>query len=380
MDVRLSDEQTEIARQARRFFEKECPMEYVRAMAEDERGITEEVWNGMAEMGWMAMRLPEAYGGLGMEMMDMAVLMEEMGRAVLPGSFFSTVLLAAEIVMEGGSEEQKERYLSRIARGELRGTLALLEPVSGADLDYVRMSAEPNGDGFLVYGTKMFVPDLLGADFVLLATRIDDGRDPGRAITLFLIDLDREGVSVSPLPTLDATRKLGVLELDAVKVGLDEMLGEPHLGWIALRAALQRGQVALGAECVGGAERVMEIAADYAKIRVQFDQPIGAYQAVKHRCAKMFQDVESGRSLMYWSAWAQDNADAEEAVLAASSAKSYCSEVFREVSASAMQVLGGTGFSWEHDIHFYLKRAKANEVALGDPIYHREQIALILGG
>jgi alkylation response protein AidB-like acyl-CoA dehydrogenase len=179
---------------------------------------------------------------------------------------------------------------------------------------------------------------------------------------------------------LDATRKLGVLELDAVKVGLDEMLGEPHLGWIALRAALQRGQVALGAECVGGAERVMEIAADYAKIRVQFDQPIGAYQAVKHRCAKMFQDVESGRSLMYWSAWAQDNADAEEAVLAASSAKSYCSEVFREVSASAMQVLGGTGFSWEHDIHFYLKRAKANEVALGDPIYHREQIALILGG
>jgi alkylation response protein AidB-like acyl-CoA dehydrogenase len=380
MDVRLSDEQTEIARQARRFFEKECPMEYVRAMAEDERGITEEVWNGMAEMGWMAMRLPEAYGGLGMEMMDMAVLMQEMGRAVLPGPFFSTVLLAAEIIMEGGSEEQKERYLSRIGQGELRGTLALLEPVSGADLDYVRMSAEPNGDGFLVYGTKMFVPDLLGADFVLLATRIDDGRDPGRAITLFLIDLDREGVSVSPLPTLDATRKLGVLELDAVKVGLDEMLGEPHLGWIALRAALQRGQVALGAECVGGAERVMEIAADYAKIRVQFDQPIGAYQAVKHRCAKMFQDVESGRSLMYWSAWAQDNADAEEAVLAASSAKSYCSEVFREVSASAMQVLGGTGFSWEHDIHFYLKRAKANEVALGDPIYHREQIALILGG
>jgi alkylation response protein AidB-like acyl-CoA dehydrogenase len=380
MDVRLSDEQTEIARQARRFFEKECPMDYVRAMAEDERGITEEVWKGMAEMGWMAMRLPEAYGGLGMEMMDMAVLMEEMGRAVLPGPFFSTVLLAAEIVMEGGSEEQKERYLSRIAQGELRGTLALLEPVSGADLDYVRMSAEPNGDGFLVYGTKMFVPDLLGADFVILAARIDDGRDPGRAITLFLVDLNRDGVSVSPLPTMDATRKLGVLELDGVRVGLNEMLGEPHLGWVALRAALQRGQVALGAECVGGAERVMEMAADYAKIRVQFDQPIGAYQAVKHRCAKMFQDVESARSLMYWSAWAQDNADTGEAALAASSAKAYCSEVFREVSASAMQVLGGTGFSWEHDIHFYLKRAKANEVALGDPIYHREQIALILGG
>ncbi len=380
MDVRLSDEQTEIARQARRFFEKECPMEYVRAMAEHERGITEDVWKGMAEMGWMAMRLPEAYGGLGMEMMDMAVLMEEMGRAVLPGPFFSTVLLAGEIIMEGGSEEQKERYLSRIAQGELRGTLALLEPVSGADLDYVRMSAEPNGDGFLVYGSKMFVPDLLGADFVILAARIDDGHDPGRAITLFLIDLDRGGVSVSPLPTMDATRKLGVLELDGVRVGLNEMLGEPHLGWIALRAALQCGQVALGAECVGGAERVMEMAADYAKIRVQFDQPIGAYQAVKHRCAKMFQDVESARSLMYWSAWAQDNADAGEALLAASSAKSYCSEVFRDVSASAMQVLGGTGFSWEHDIHFYLRRAKANEVALGDPIYHREQIALILGG
>jgi alkylation response protein AidB-like acyl-CoA dehydrogenase len=380
MEIRLSNEQTEIARQARRFFEKECPMEYVRAMAEDERGITDEVWKGMADMGWHAMRIPEAYNGLGMEMTDTAVLMEEMGRAVLPGPFFSTVLLAAEIVLEAGSEERKERVLGPIARGELRGTLALHEPASGADLDHVRMTAEPKGDGFVLYGTKLFVPDLLGADFVILAARINDGRDPGDAITLFLMDLDREGVVVSALPTMDATRKLGVLEFHGARVGSDEMLGEPHLGWIPLGAALRRAQTALAAECVGGAERAMEIAVDYAKIRAQFDRPIGSYQAVKHRCAKMFQDVESARSLMYWAAWAQDNSDAEEALLAASSAKSYCSQVFRDVSASAVQVLGGTGFSWEHDIHFFLKRAKADEAALGDPIYHREQIALMLGG
>ncbi|TFG90580.1 MAG: acyl-CoA dehydrogenase, partial [Syntrophobacterales bacterium] len=159
-----------------------------------------------------------------------------------------------------------------------------------------------------------------------------------------------------------------------VSVGKEAMLGEMNRGWGPLRKVLQKAQVGLCAECVGGAEKAMEIATEYAKVRVQFDQPIGSFQAIKHRCAQMYVEVESARSLLYFAAWAQDHGDANEAAIAASAAKVYCTEAYRNVSASAIQVLGGTGFSWEHDIHFYLKRAKANEVALGDLAYHREQV------
>jgi len=380
MDIKLNEDQIEIARQARRFCENESPMDFVRAMFENERGFTDDFWIKVVEMGWPALRIPEAFDGLDMELLDLAVVLEEMGRAVVPGPFFSTVLLASEPIIETGSKSQKERYLSGIATGEIRGTLALHEPDGGADPEHIQMKAKANGDGFVLNGTKLFVPDAHVADLLVCAARTEAGDDPVRGVTLFLVDLQTAGISCSLMPTMDGTRKLCEVVFRDVSVGSEGILGEVHKGWESLRRVLQRAQVGLCAECVGGAQRAMEIATEYAKVRIQFDQPIGGFQAIKHRCAQMFVEAESARSILYYAAWAQDHGEPQEAALAASVAKAYCSEVYRNTSASALQVLGGTGFSWEHDIHLYLKRAKANEVALGDPIYHREQVARLIAG
>lgn len=378
MDVSLNKVQIDIAKEARRFLDKECPTDYARDMFEDERGFTDEIWAKMTEMDWMRVRIPEPYGGMGMDQMDITMVLEEMGRAVVPGPFFSTVLLAAEAIMEAGGDSQKEHYLPGIAAGEIRGTLALHEPDGGADLGYIQMEARADEDGFVLDGAKLFVPDAHVADFLVCAARTEAGNDPAQGITLFLVDLSADGVSVSLLPAMDGTRKLCTVEFKEVRVSPEGVLGELHKGWIPLSRALQRAQVGLCAECVGGAQRAMEIATEYAKIRIQFDQPIGAFQAIKHRCAQMYVEVESSRSILYWAAWAQDHGDSKEAALAASVAKAYCSEAFTHVSTGAIQVLGGTGFAWENDIHLYLKRAKANEVALGDPTYHREKVAQLL--
>ncbi len=378
MDIKLSEDQFEIARHARRFCENESSMEYVRAMFEDERGFTDDVWAKMAEMGWMGMRIPESYGGLELGLLDLAVVMEEMGRGVIPGPFFSTVLLAAETLMTAGKEEQKAKYLPGIAAGEIKGTLALHEPDGGGDLGYIQMEAREDGEGYILNGAKIAVPDAHVADFLICAVRTSTGKQPGRGVTLCLLDATSPGLSISTLPTMDGTRKLCSVEFRQTRVGRETILGDPHKGWKPLLRALQVAQVALCAECVGGARRAMEIATEYAKVRIQFDQPIGAFQAIKHRCAQMYVEAESARSILYWAAWAQDHGKAKEAALSASVAKAYCSEVFRNCSTSAIQVLGGTGFSWEHDIHLYLKRAKANEMALGDPVYHREQVVRLL--
>jgi alkylation response protein AidB-like acyl-CoA dehydrogenase len=380
MDIKLNEDQIEIARQARRFCENESPMDYVRDMFEDERGFKDDIWAKMVEMGWTAMCIPEAYGGLDMELLDLAVVLEEMGRAVIPGPFFSTVLLAAEAIKEAGTDAQKEQYLAGIAGGEIRGSLALYEPDGGADLGYIQMDANMDGDGFVLNGTKLFVPDAHVADFLVCAARTEAGNDPAQGVSLFLVDLKAAGVSVSLLPTMDGTRKLCAVEFKGTKVNQEGIMGEPNKGWASLKRVLQRAQVGLCAESVGGAQRAMEMATEYAKIRIQFDQPIGAFQAIKHRCAQMFVEVESARSILYYTAWAQDHEDPKAAEIAVSVAKSHCSDVYRNTSASCLQVLGGTGFSWEHDIHLYIKRAKANEVALGDPVYHREQVAQLITG
>ena len=378
MDIKLNKSQQSIAKEARRFIAKECPVEYVREMFEDESGFTDEVWKKMAEMDWMAMRIPEVYGGVGMDQIDLNLILEEMGRVVLPGPFFSTVMLAAEAIMEAGSDSQKQRYLPEIADGSLKGTVALHEADSGADLDYINMEARAEGDDFVLNGTKLFVPDAHVADLIICGTRTRIGNEPADGITIFLIDSNTAGISVTCLPTMDGTRKLCAVEFNNVKLGSDSILGEVHNGWRPLQRVLQRAQVGLCAECVGGAQRTMEIASDYAKVRIQYDQPIGAFQAIKHRCAQMYVEAESARSLLYWATWAQDHGDEKEAAIAASAAKSYCSEVFTHNAGSGIQVLGGTGFTMENEMHLFLKRAKANEMALGDPVYHRERLIQLL--
>ena len=378
MDIKLDEIQRDIAAEARRFLEKETPMEYVREMFEDERGFADDIWKRMSAMDWMKIRIPEVYGGAEMEQMDLSVILEEMGRTLLPGPFFSTVLLATETIMAAGSDSRKKQYLPEIAEGRLRGTLALHEPDGGADPEYIRMAADRNGEGFILKGTKLFVPDAHVADFLICAARTDAGKDQAHGITLFIVDLDADGLNVSLLPTVDGTRKLCAVEFKGVQVKNEDILGHLHKGWAPLSQVLQRAQVGLCAECVGGAQRAMEIATKYAKIRIQYDQPIGAFQAIKHRCAHMYVEVESARSILYWAAWAQDCGDPGQAALAASVAKAYCSEAYTHITTGAVQVLGGTGMTWENDIHLYLKRAKGNELSLGDPVYHRERVVQLL--
>jgi alkylation response protein AidB-like acyl-CoA dehydrogenase len=378
MDITLTKEQQDIAKEARRFLTKECPFDYVREMFEDERGFTDEIWTKMAEMDWMAMRIPEAYGGLGMDQIDLNMVLEEMGRAVMPGPFFSTVMLAAEVIIEAGNDAQKKRCLPGIADGKLKGTLALHEADGGSDLNYVKISAHTDGDHFVLDGTKLFVPDAHVADFLICVSRTNDGNNATQGITLFLVDPDMGGITVHPLPTMDGTRKLSAVEFNDVRLDSESILGKLNNGWTPLQRVLQRAQVGLSAECVGGAQRTMEIATEYAKVRIQYDQPIGAFQAIKHRCAQMFVDSESARSILYWAAWAQDHADGKEAAISASVAKAYCSEAYTHNAGSGIQVLGGTGFTMENEMHLFLKRAKANEMALGDPVYHRERVMQLL--
>ena len=378
MKIRLNEDQLEIQRQARRFFDKECPMEFIRDMFEDERGFTHDLWRKMAEMGWTAMLVPEAYGGVEMGVMDLCVVFEEMGRSLAPGPLFSTVLLAGETVKEAGNHIQKERYLSGIATGELVGTLALSEPDGGADPDYVQMEARSANDGFVLNGRKLFVPYAASADFLVVVARTGSGKDKWDGISLFLVDSKIPGISITPLIVMDSTRKQCMVEFRDVHVPEEGLVGDKDKGWRYLSRVLNRARVALAAENVGGAEKCLEMATQHAKERVQFNQPIGAFQAVKHPCAQMFVGVESSRSALYWAAWNQDEDNAKDAALSALAVKAYSSENFKNIACSALQILGGIGFTWEHDLHFYLRRAKANEVALGDSYYNREEIVRLI--
>lgn len=378
MDISFNQDQIEIRNQAHRFMENECPPTFVRAMYEDERGFTDELWAKMAEMGWMGMRIPEAYDGIGLKLIDVCVVLEEMGRAILPGPYFSTVLLAAEALLEAGTETQKKAYLPRVAMGELRGTLALLEPDSGPDPGYIQMEARADGDGFVLSGAKLFVPDAHVSDFMIVAARTQPGEDRGQGLTLFLLDTKAKGVAVQPCQTMDGSRKQSEVRFDGVRMSKADVLGEVGRGWVPLSRVLERAAVGLAAENVGGAQKALEIAVEYAKVRHQFGQPIGGFQAIKHRCAEMLVMVEGSRSILYWAAWAVDD-DPGQAALAASAAKAYTADAYRTVATLGTQILGGIGITWEHDMHLYLKRAKANQVALGDTAYHQEEVAKQLG-
>ncbi len=373
MDISLNKIQQNMGKEARLFLKKECPVDYVQDVVTGKQGMSEKLWNGMVAMDWPAICIPEAYGGMGMAQTDINIILEEMGRAVVPGPFFSTVMLGAEAIIAAGTKSQKQQYLPKIAEGKIKGTLALHEPGSGADLDYIHMKAEETAAGVLLNGIKTTVSDADTADFTVCAVRTStDTLKLG--ITLVIVDMKLPGITVESLPTMDGTRRLGTIVFDNVVIPADSILGQVDQGREVLDTILQRAQVGLAAECVGGAQKVMELAVDYAKTRVQYDQPIGAFQAIKHKCVDMYTDVESSRSILYWAAWAQDSGDEKTAAVAASAAKSYCTEAFTRVAGRGIQVFGGTGFTLENEMHLYLKRAKWNEVALGDPMYHREKV------
>jgi alkylation response protein AidB-like acyl-CoA dehydrogenase len=376
MDFGFNEEQDMLRKSARDFLAKESPMTYVRRMMEDEVGHSGETWRKMAALGWMGLILPEEHGGAGLNMVDLVVVLEEMGRVVMPGPFFSTVLLGALAVLEGGSEQQKARYLQPIAAGELKATVASLEPNGRWDAEGIEATAVADSGGFLLNGTKLFVPDAHVADLIVVAVRTEKGKGE-EGISLFAVDVPKEGVTVTQLKTMDQTRKLCEVKLEQVRVGPEALVGARGGGFPILKRVTDRAKVALCAEMCGGAERVLEMSVEYAKVRVQFDRPIGSFQAIQHKCANMLLLVESAKSATYYAAWAVAN-DVPEAPLAAAMAKSYTSDAYRVVAGEGIQIHGGIGFTWEHDMHIYFKRAKGSEFTFGDATYNRELVAQLI--
>jgi alkylation response protein AidB-like acyl-CoA dehydrogenase len=376
MDFGFSEEQEMLRSSARDFLAKEAPMTYVRKMMEDDRGYTDELWRKMAALGWMGLVLPEEFGGSGLDFVDMVVVLEEMGRAVLPGPFFSTVILAGIAITEGGSAKQKAAYLPKIGDGSLKATLAQLEPSARWDADGIELTAKSEGGGYTLDGTKLFVPDANVADLFVVA-----GRAPGskgaEGVSLFVVDAKTAGVSVTMLKTMDQTRKLGEVTFKGVKVGSDALLGTAGGGWKLLERVADRGKVGLAAEMCGGAQKVLEMSVEYAKVREQFGKPIGSFQAIQHKCANMLVEVESSKSITYYAAWAVAN-DVAEAPLAAAMAKAYTSDAYRHTAGEGIQIHGGIGFTWEHDMHIFFKRAKSSEVTFGDATWNREVVAKLI--
>ena len=375
MDFGFSEEQEMLRHSARSLLERECPSAHVRQMMDDERGYSPELWRKMADLGWLGLVLPEENGGAGLNYVDLVVVAEEMGRVLLPSPFIWTLMLA-EALSRAGSDEQKHRFLPAIARGELIATPAHLETSGSWDENGITMAARKSGAGFVLEGDKLFVNDAHVADYFLVAARTGGKR--GGGITLFAIDAKRPGITVTPLKTMDQTRKLGAVALHGVKASSADVIGEVNHGWTVLDAAIDRAKVALAAEMMGGAQKVLETTVEYTKVREQFGRPIGSFQAVQHKCANMMVDVEGAKSAVYYAAWAVSN-DAPDARTAAAVAKAAASDAYRRTAADGIQVHGGIGFTWEHDMHLYFKRAKSSEFTFGDANFNREIVAQLIG-
>jgi alkylation response protein AidB-like acyl-CoA dehydrogenase len=378
MDIGFSEEQELLRDTARKFLDSECPTKFVREMMATEHAVTDAFWHQLAENGWLGITYPEAEGGSGLGLVDLVVLMEEIGRAVMPGPYPATVLLGGAAIAAVGSPEQRREWLPRIAGGEVKATLALTEPNARWDAAGITATAREARGGFTLTGAKMFVPDAHLADVLIVAARSRDGSTMEDGVSLFLVPKGTAGLAIRRLPSVDETRKLCEVTLDNVAVPGSALLGELHQGWAPLQRVIDRAAVALSAEMCGAAQRVLDMTVDYAKLRVAFGKPIGIYQGVKHKCADMLVEIENAKSLTYYAAWAVDEGEAD-APLAVSMAKAAASDAGRKVCAAGIQLHGGIGMTWEHDLQLYLKRAKADEVMFGDATWHRERIARLMG-
>jgi alkylation response protein AidB-like acyl-CoA dehydrogenase len=357
----LTDEQQAIKSTAHDFLASRFKSERLREIAASDDGFDADGWREMAELGWAGLALPEQWGGQGLGIVDLAVLFEEMGYALAPSPLLSNTVVGLALSL-CGSDDQRERYLQPLAEGERRGTPALWDAGSPAAPGGFTMEAKADGDGIVLDGEKTLVMDAASADFFLVAT--SDGRR-------HLVERGADGVSITPEDGIDPTRRFSSVRLDGVRVaGADTLPGEA----VDYLPVLHRVCVALAAESTGIAQRTLEMAVEYAKDRQQFGRPIGAYQAVSHRCAQMLLETENARSAVYGAAWAAD-AEPESLPLAASMAKAYAGDAGWRVPDASIQVHGGIGFTWEHDLHFFLKRGRSNAAIFGDSKWHRERVA-----
>ena len=370
MNFAFSDEQEELRTAVRRFLAEKSPETEVRRLMDTEDGYDPAVWSQMADqLGLQSLTIPEEFGGSGFTYVELLVVLEEMGAALLCAPFFSSVVLAANALLTSGDDEAKKSYLPGIASGETIATLAITEDNGKWDFGGIELAATKKGDGWVLDGHKMFVIDGHVANLIIVAARTAAG------VTLFAVQGDAPGLTRTSLPTMDQTRKQARLEFSGTPATLIGTDGGAEAG---LSKTLDLAAVALAAEQVGGAQHVLDASVEYAKTRIQFGRPIGSFQAIKHKCADMLLEVESAKSAAYYAAWAAAE-DSDELPVVASLAKSYCSEAYFHSAAENIQIHGGIGFTWEHPAHLYFKRAKSSELLFGDPSYHRELLAQRIG-
>jgi alkylation response protein AidB-like acyl-CoA dehydrogenase len=376
MDISLSEEQELLQGSARDFLQQECPIRLVRAMEEDDRGYDLGLWKQMGDLGWFGLVLPEEYGGSGATMMDLVVLLEEFGRALVPGPFVPTVVEVGLPLLWAGDDLQRRTYLPRLAQGELIGTMAWLEPSASSQPSAIETTATPQGENYALNGSKLCVPYAHAADHLLTVARTGTGPTPADGITLFLIDAKSPGLTIDKLGTIADDHQCEVIFKD-VTVPRSQVLGEAGKGWAIVERVLQHGAVAKCAEMVGIAQQAFEMSLNYAKTRVQFGRPIGSFQAVKHKLANMVLDVDGSRYVTYHAAWLLSEglpAGREIAV-----AKAWTNEACRRVVKEGQQVHGGIGYTKDYDLQLYTRRAKAAEIAFDDSDTHREAVAISLG-
>jgi alkylation response protein AidB-like acyl-CoA dehydrogenase len=373
MKLTLTEEQEMLKKTACDFLADKCPKTFVKQMEESETGYSKELWQEMAELGWMGLAFPEKYGGGDMNFLDLAVLLEEMGRACLSGPFFSTVVLGGLPILDLGSEEQKQEYLPKLIRGEKIFTLALTEPgYQNYDASSVTVEATPDDGNYIINGTKLFVPDAHIADYLICVARTK----PKNEITILLADAKNPRINCTVLKTV-AGDKLCEVVFDQMAVPKANILGQLNQEWSAVQRIIERAAVGKCCEMVGNIQRVLEMTVDYAKERKQFDRPIGSFQIIQHYCADMATDVDSARFSTYQAAWmlSEGLLCTKEVAIA----KAWIGEASQRVVALAHQIHGAIGVTIEHDLHFYTRRAKAAELAFGDANFYREMVAREMG-
>ena len=368
MNFAFTEDQVLLRNSVRSVLDEQCKPAHVRALMDDPRGYSDALWSEMGKLGWLGLPFPEPQGGAALGLVELCLVQEEMGRAAYSGPYFSTVALAGLGLMLAGDHGQKEKWLSAFAAGTARGTAALLEDGLDWDPASTGTTAVKSGGGWTLSGLKRFVPWAQVADVILVPARAPEG------LSLFLVDPRSPGVRLTPMVGIDLANRWSEMRLDQARVPADTVLGQPGAATPVLESLLRRAAVCASAEMLGAARRCLDMSVDYAKVREQFGQPIGSFQAIRHRCADMLLAVENCHSAVYYAAWAL-SAGAEDAAVAASICKAYVSEAARQVCGDAIQVHGGIGFTWEYDLHLYFKRAKALEPLFGDAEYHRELIA-----
>jgi len=372
MDFGFTPQQEMIRNEAAAFLSQECPMPLVRELMVTQHGHSESLWDKMASMGWVGLMFPEQYDGVGLSFVELSILMEQMGAVLMPGPYFSTVVLAGLTLLESASDSQKERWLTPLASGNLKATLALTEPDGRWTVSRPRVTAERDGKDYLISGTKLFVPDAQIADLIICVAA---ARGSGKDWMLVAVDRDTEGLTITPLKTMDQTRRLYEVSFERVRIGRDRVLEGSHS---ALERVLDRATIALSAQMIGGAQRVLEMCVEFSKTRIQFGRPIGSFQAIQHRCADMLLLVESARSAVYAAACNAAENKGETGLLA-SIAKAYTNDAYSWIAGEGIQIHGGMGFTFEHDAHLYFKRAKADEFTFGDSNFHLDRVADYIG-